>query len=64
MVNMISCAWCGAESDRVIVGLPKDWYAVERSDGDKFFFCGAGHAIWWLSDEIEDEANDRLADHG
>jgi len=53
------CGWCGRRIEFLVDGgLPKDTYALELSDGDEYFFCCAGHVIWWISEyEIEDEGD-------
>lgn len=54
--SIVNCGWCGMPIH--LLGheaLPKDAYAIERSDGDKFFFCNLDHAMWLMADWESDE---------
>lgn len=50
------CAWCGKEMEIAgDGGLVKGAFAIERSDGDKFFLCSLDHAMWLMADWESDE---------
>ena len=46
----IDCGWCGARIELSEGILPRDTYAIERGDGDKFYLCSLDHALWLLAD--------------
>ena len=47
----IGCGWCGSEIRLPEGALPRDAYAIERGDGDKFYLCSWDHARKWIEEE-------------